>query len=206
VLSAIEPLKATQPFLSKQQELYKSHAIRKFTFFLDPRRRGRIPLVNLLMSPILAEFLESTKSMTDYQLRTNWFSAQSAVRVYREFMRLNTSNDGFLSRPEISRFKDAEFNSLFLDRVFEATMTYNGKMDYFGFIDLILATENSSLPESITYLFRIVDFGAQGFINEFVLETFLNVNLNNARKCCIRCQRTAWLYHGCMMLLYIVVT
>ena len=39
-------------------DTYVATAVRKFFFFLDPKKTGRIYIKNLMSSPILSEFYE----------------------------------------------------------------------------------------------------------------------------------------------------
>jgi len=55
---------------------YKVTAVRKFFFFLDPRRRGRVSMQKMLASPILHELLELRRSdISPEELRQNWCAA-----------------------------------------------------------------------------------------------------------------------------------
>ena len=57
-------------------------AVRKFFFFLDARRRGRIAIKEVLCSPILQELLDLRRpDLSPDDLRSNWFSQQSAAQV-----------------------------------------------------------------------------------------------------------------------------
>ena len=56
--------------------------MRKFFFFLDARRRGRIAIKEVLCSPILQELLDLRRpDLSPDDLRCNWFSQQSAAQV-----------------------------------------------------------------------------------------------------------------------------
>ena len=60
---------------------YKVTAVRKFFFFLDARRRGRIAIKEVLCSPILQELLDLRRpDLSADDLRSNWFSQESAAQ------------------------------------------------------------------------------------------------------------------------------
>lgn len=66
-------------------------AVRKFFFFLDPKRTGRIYIKDMLTSPILAELYElRQEKLTPEELAQNWFSKQSALKVYDRYLKLDT--------------------------------------------------------------------------------------------------------------------
>lgn len=62
---------------------------------------------------------------------------------------------------------------IFIDRVFETSETYQGLMEFKGFVDFILAFENVASPEATRYFFRIVDVYNKGAIDSFVINMFL---------------------------------
>lgn len=77
-ISALIP---TMPALTQLREeffpFYKVTAVRKFLFFLDPRRRGRVPIKALLASPVTHELLELRRpDIQPEELSMNWFSLQ----------------------------------------------------------------------------------------------------------------------------------
>ena len=65
-------------------------AVRKFFFFLDARRRGRIAIKEVLCSPILQELLDLRRpDLSPDDLRSNWFSQQSAAQVCDDQLQLD---------------------------------------------------------------------------------------------------------------------
>ena len=62
---------------------YTCTAVRKFFFFLDPLRTGKIRIQDVLACSFLDELLElrDQELAKDVQ-EANWFSAPSALRVY----------------------------------------------------------------------------------------------------------------------------
>merc|ERR1712070_1149321 len=76
----------TLPQLADLQEefypFYVFTAVRKFFFFLDPMKKGRISIQALLTSPILPELFELRQEakVSDADAATNWFSVQNAFK------------------------------------------------------------------------------------------------------------------------------
>lgn len=65
-------------------------AVRKFFFYLDPKRTGKIMIKDMLTSPILAELYElRSQNMSLEEAMGNWFSVQSSLRVYDTYLRLD---------------------------------------------------------------------------------------------------------------------
>ena len=74
---------------------YKVTAVRKFFFFLDARRRGRIAIKEVLCSPILQELLDLRRpDLSADDLRSNWFSQESAAQVYDDYLTLDADQNG----------------------------------------------------------------------------------------------------------------
>ncbi len=67
--------------------------------------------------------------------------------------------------------------SVFLERVFQECLTYDGEMDYKTYLDFVLALENRHEPQSLHYLFRILDINNQGYLDTFCLNFFFRVSL-----------------------------
>jgi serine/threonine-protein phosphatase 2A regulatory subunit B'' len=139
------------PQLAKLDEafmtFYVCGAVRKFFFFLDPKRFGRIPIWKLVSSPILAEFLElRNEELSRDAIAANWFSLQTSLRIYGtgglcagglsllmrravgQYLRLDKDQNGMLSRAELSMYADGTLTDTFLDRVFEECNTFGGEM------------------------------------------------------------------------------
>ncbi|KAJ3171658.1 Serine/threonine-protein phosphatase 2A regulatory subunit B'' subunit gamma [Geranomyces variabilis] len=147
-------------------KFYLCTASRKFSFFLDPMRRAKIKIQTILLSPILTELFElrEPELPKDFE-RTNWFSTYSSLRVYGQFLNLDTDQNGMLSRKELGQYNGGTLTSVFLDRVFQECQTYGGEMDYRGFLDFVLAMENIQTPESMAYFFRALDIRGVGYLD-----------------------------------------
>lgn len=69
----------TEPFYP----FYVITSVRKFFFFLDPKRTGKIQIKDMMTSPILAELYELRQQrMAPEDQVSNWFSVNSSLRVY----------------------------------------------------------------------------------------------------------------------------
>jgi serine/threonine-protein phosphatase 2A regulatory subunit B'' len=164
------------PQLENLQEpfypFYVITAVRKFIFYLDPKRTGKIMIKDMLTSPILAELYElRSQNMSVEDAMSNWFSVQSSLRVYDTYLRLDKDKNGMLKKEELSRYSSGLTN-IFIDRVFEEYQTYEGEMDYKNFLDFVLAMENKKSPQSLQYFWRILDVYHKGAIDTFVINMF----------------------------------
>jgi serine/threonine-protein phosphatase 2A regulatory subunit B'' len=169
-------LMPTFPQLQNLQEnfypFYVITAVRKFFFFLDPKRTGKILIKDMLTSPILAELYELRQERWNMEdAMQNWFSVQSSLRVYDQYLKLDTDHNGMLRKEELAKYSPG-LTKIFIDRVFEEYQTFEGEMDYKTFLDFVLAMENKKTPQAIQYFWKILDVYNKGGIDTFVINMF----------------------------------
>merc|ERR1711988_294673 len=174
----------TLPQLNQLQEefypFYVFTAVRKFFFFLDPKRTGRIHIRDLLSSQILPELYElrQEQPMEASEAASNWFSMQSALKVYGAYLELDVDQNGMLSKNELSRFGSGMLTDVFIDRVFDEIQTYRDaetgerEMDYKAFLDFVLAMESKSSKQAIQYFWKLIDIHHRGVLDGFVINYF----------------------------------
>eukprot|EP00064_Thunnus_orientalis_P011971 superscaffoldBa00001784_g12004 len=174
---------------------YVCTAVRKFFFFLDPLRTGKIKIQDILACSFLDDLLElRDEELSKESQESNWFSAPSALRVYGQYLNLDKDHNGMLSKEELSRYGTATLTSVFLDRVFQECLTYDGEMvrqrtgpggaltavvfiqtgdiDYKTYLDFVLALENRKEPAALQYIFKLLDMENLGYLNVFSLNYF----------------------------------
>eukprot|EP00494_Astrolonche_serrata_P027802 UN28066 len=127
---------------------YVFHAVRKFMFFLDEKKRGRIPIDQLIASDIMNEFNLFREQLSN---EYNWFRPETAQNIYSRFAALDRDSKGLLTKDELLGFDDSRLSNLCIERIFETKKTFDGKMDYKGFLDFILANEYKNCTTSIKY-------------------------------------------------------
>lgn len=175
---------------SSFMNFYICTAVRRFLFFLDPKHLGRVRIVDILASGFLDDLLElrdsagqqgakdmfndtsfatmaSTKS-----LEKNWFSAANALRVYGQYLNLDTDRNGLLSKAELKHYGSGMLTDVFIDRLYQECLTYDGEMDYKAYLDFVLAMENKKDPSSLQYFMRILDVRQRGYLDGFAINYF----------------------------------
>lgn len=156
---------------------YVCTAVRKFFFFLDSLRTGRIRIRDVLACSFLEDLLELRDEETPKDAQeTNWFSAPSALSIYGHYLNLDKDHNGMLSKGELAGYGSGTLTTVFLDRLFAECITYDGEMDYKTYLDFVLALENRQEPQSLQYLFRILDFDHRGYLTSFTLNYFFKVS------------------------------
>ncbi|MGH0182198.1 UNVERIFIED_CONTAM: hypothetical protein FKN15_008475 [Acipenser sinensis] len=155
---------------------YVCTAVRKFFFFLDPLRTGKIKIQDILACSFLDDLLElRDEELSKESQESNWFSAPSALRVYGQYLNLDKDHNGMLSKEELSRYGTGTFTNVFLDQVYQECLTYDGEMDYKTYLDFVLALENRKEPAALQYIFKLLDIENKGYLNVFTLNYFFRV-------------------------------
>ena len=110
--------------------------------------------------------------MSPDQTESNWFSLDSAMQINETFAHLDKDNNGLLTPAELLEYKENTLTKSFINRLFEECHTFNGEMDFKGFVDFVLALENRKEYQSLAYLFRILDIDHAGKLTKFTLWYF----------------------------------
>ncbi|XP_017104902.2 serine/threonine-protein phosphatase 2A regulatory subunit B'' subunit gamma-like isoform X3 [Drosophila bipectinata] len=130
---------------------YVCTVVKKFFFFLDPLHTGRIRIEDAIITGMLSEVLELRNEAKESEEKDdqvaeenehrNWFSLESVIAVYDTFLGLDKDHNGLLSRDELAKYGSGTLTSVFMDRVFEVSRTFDKEMDYKGFLDFFFALE-----------------------------------------------------------------
>ncbi|XP_065883482.1 serine/threonine-protein phosphatase 2A regulatory subunit B'' subunit gamma-like isoform X2 [Dysidea avara] len=167
----------TLPQLNCLEESFHSFyvctAVRKFFFFLDPLRTGRVKIQDILACGFLDDLLElRDEDLPKEAQEANWFSAPSSLRVYGQYLSLDTDHNGMLNKEELMRYGTSTLTIAFVDRIFQECLTYDGEVDYKTYLDFVLAMENKKEPQAIQYFFRLLDIEGHGYLTAFSLQYF----------------------------------
>ncbi|CAG9570662.1 unnamed protein product [Danaus chrysippus] len=173
IAELVPSLAALDGLDSSFTSFYVCTAVRKFLFFLDPLRVGRVRIRDVLSCSFLDDLLELREADLPMEIQEqNWFSAASALRVYGQYLNLDRDHNGMLSINELAGYGSGTLTRAFLQRVFQQCLTYEGEMDYKTYLDLVLALENRRQPAALAYLFRVLDINSQGYLDAFTLNYF----------------------------------
>merc|ERR1712050_133217 len=120
----------------------------------------------------------------------NWFSMQSALKVYGDYLELDVDQNGMQSKSELAHYGSGMLTDVFIDRVFEEYQTYRDadtgerEMDYKTFLDFVLAMENKNSKQAIQYFWKLIDIYHKGYLDSFVISYFFGaiLRLLQARK------------------------
>ena len=159
---------------------YVAHCVRKLHLLLEPKDKRGVPVDTLLLSAELAQFfaLSAEERRADDNAaddESNWFSLASAIRTYRQFLDLDADQDGMLSAEELMHYAEGlmTLTPAFVRRLFEVVHTYDGRLDYKGYLDFVISCEHRSHPACLAYLFRALDLHSRGYIGVFEVNYFV---------------------------------
>ena len=153
------------------KEYYLLVAQRKFFFFLDPKRTGKIYINDIVTSNILTEFLDMERVTDKKEMEYNWFSLINFWRIYKRYVELDKDKNGMLSKEELIKYGPG-LTPIFIDRIFEEYQKYENAIDFKQFIDFVLAMENRKDPASIQFLWRAIDVYHNNKVDTFVINMF----------------------------------
>jgi serine/threonine-protein phosphatase 2A regulatory subunit B'' len=118
-----------KPQNNSLRKFYLCTTVRKFTFFHDKMRQGKMPVKSIVFSSTLSELHElRDPDLSDDILHCNWFSTEYTQKIYGDFLRLDQDRNGMLSRKEISRYRGGNLTKSFLDRLFQSIQLFSGEM------------------------------------------------------------------------------
>eukprot|EP00697_Spironema_sp_BW2_P002782 gnl/Spiro4/13708_TR7304_c0_g1_i1.p1 gnl/Spiro4/13708_TR7304_c0_g1~~gnl/Spiro4/13708_TR7304_c0_g1_i1.p1 ORF type:complete len:496 (+),score=239.27 gnl/Spiro4/13708_TR7304_c0_g1_i1:32-1519(+) len=198
IYQLIPTFKSRQPLPDPFYRFYLCGAVRKFFFFLDPSRKGKISIRDLLVNPIspMEELLELRGELSEEDEARNWFSSKSALRVYTQYLHLDmpkptspfADGNGMLRAEELQMYGARPWGPggifrpsltrVFVDCLFQEYFTYRSptlgclEMDYKTYLDFVLAMENKKTPQALQYFFRVLDIKKQGYLTVFELTFF----------------------------------
>ena len=101
---------ANSPILSQLEKSFETFyvctAVRMFLFFLDPGRRGKVRIKDMIRAPILDELLALRQSalLSEAELASNWFSPASARKVYGLYLELDLDGNGMCSYKSVHEY------------------------------------------------------------------------------------------------------
>nr|CDS31089.2 serine:threonine protein phosphatase 2A [Hymenolepis microstoma] len=148
---------------------------RRFFFFLDPIRVGRVRICDVMASGFLESFF-ALGFKKEIKSADNPFTLSSVKRVYDNFVKLDINKDGSLSRDELFRMPTemGHLSKFFIDFFFATHPSKNGVIDYRTYMDLVLALENRESTQSIRYLFNAFDIAGHGKLKISMIEDIFN--------------------------------
>jgi len=117
------------------------------------------------------------------QVAGNWFSAQNAIKLYDQYVRLDEDGDGMLSQAELLAYHGSargsgggggvQLTPAVIARIFQENITYQpAKMDYKTFLDLALALECRDHMQSLRYFWRVIDLRKDGLLHPSTVDFF----------------------------------
>lgn len=84
------------------QPFYICVVVRKFIFFLDPYRNGKVKINDILESGFLDDMVElRSEELRQDREETNWFSVSNYQRLYDHYVTMDVDQNGMLSLEEV---------------------------------------------------------------------------------------------------------
>jgi serine/threonine-protein phosphatase 2A regulatory subunit B'' len=133
-----DQLESLPPLKSLERDFYPYYvftAVRKFIFFLDPHRRGKLRVKHIVESNVMYEFdaLRYPHGHQHGAKKNSWFSAQHTQDVYAVYLGLDTNQNGMLSREEFRAYQGGNLTTIFIEGLFSEYRMYpsnNAEVDH----------------------------------------------------------------------------
>eukprot|EP01084_Bolivina_argentea_P282150 482921_1 len=174
----IEMIPSLMKYNNAFHPYYTYHAVRKFMFCLcsscsNNTVQNDISITKILRSDTFREFNEFRffKHEQNENNRKNWFYVENALRVYKMYLSLDQDHNGTLSQKEMLQFNGSSMSNLCVQRIFQYKKTWDGEMDYKGFLNFVLAVEYKHLPQSLNYFWDMIDLDGNGYLTPLTIHT-----------------------------------
>lgn len=99
------------------------------------------------------------------------FSIPNSKSLYNKFNKLDVDKNGYLRKEDLAKYSKG-LTTIVIDRIFEEYQTYDGELDYQGFLQFVLAMDNKKSPQALQYFWRILDVYHKGAVDSFIINMF----------------------------------
>ena len=104
-----------------KKSIYVPFCISKFLYQLDPFRKGKLRIIDLMKSTYLTLFGQLRDGgLSASELNVNPFYVEKAVDLFEYYEELRTSESDNLQRLELNELGDRAWNPFFLDALYSA--------------------------------------------------------------------------------------
>jgi serine/threonine-protein phosphatase 2A regulatory subunit B'' len=161
------------------QERYADTVICRIFYHTDRRRTNRISLRDLRRSTnpsIIQSWLELDQTEDINSVR-NFFSYEHFYVLYCKFWDLDSDHDFLLDKEDLIKYDGHAWSARAIDRVFQQvgmkfTAGVAGKMGYDDFVWFLLADEDKTNEQSLSFLFSLIDLDGDGVIRDHEIRYF----------------------------------
>jgi Ca2+-binding EF-hand superfamily protein len=142
-------------------EIYESCA-RKCTLLVDDFSAQTLSSVSTMSHPTNSTFSFLPTSTT----AANWFLPTNALHIYSQYLEIDRDQNGMISRAELLHYYETRVSNLVIQRIFECNKTYNGELDYKGYLDFMLAITYRNSTPSMRYFFRLCALTNENYVTK----------------------------------------
>jgi Ca2+-binding EF-hand superfamily protein len=163
------------------KKLSHSYVMEELLFFKRATSSSAFDDNNNSSSPLTAAAAAGSGSPSTFasQMGTNWFDGKNAEKLYNTYIDLDFDGNGTLNQEELFHFtgvkenENVQLSKVVIRRIFEETIAYRpAEMDYKGFLDLVIALDNKSSVESMSYFWKILDVDKTGRLGPDIIQMF----------------------------------
>ncbi|PAV63362.1 hypothetical protein WR25_16157 [Diploscapter pachys] len=159
----------------KEIEWFACYVERFVFFLLGGQQTFQVTIKSLLLSGLLEEFNICLQQLAnpDPDIEINcivpfWDKFTVALDTFKN---VNSDSCGLLSLDEMIGYYCAQFSEHFLRRIFATQKTFeNGRLDFQGFVEFLVATEFRKSKSSMRYIFECLNLDGDGFLKDSDLQ------------------------------------
>ncbi|OXA65018.1 Serine/threonine-protein phosphatase 2A regulatory subunit B'' subunit gamma [Folsomia candida] len=147
-----EPFQVQYSRTAFPNEYYVILAIKRFFFFLDPQRTGKLRIVDIMASGLIDEIR---------------VVEENQVSEFSLDLRRHSCDD-----PSNHHQTQIQLTPTFVEKLFSSVATLNNQMDFKTFTEFVLANTYIDQPQSLAYFMRIMNRSDKGYLDEFDLHYY----------------------------------
>lgn len=154
---------------------------------LQQVRTGGLSIHRVVTCSRFAEFFKFMDSTLRerYDVQKNSFHPIQIRDIHRQYLQLDSDGNGMLSMKELEDYgKKRAFNcagnepthdltKAFVTQVFAEVTTFTNEMDYHAYLDFTLIINDENSVAALRFLWNVLDFQKQGYLDAFTVDFFL---------------------------------
>lgn len=165
-----------------------------FFYFLDPVHCSRIRVRDLVRSPFLRQLLSDPADPPQPgigelsgplgRVFPTWFCLPAQSDMYSAYLQVDSGGEGLISQEDLASLPGLSLTNSFMRQLFMSVQTFGGRLDYRGYIDLLLAISFPRNTACARYLFPILDIRNCGHLSRGDILYYLRDIIPAVTRCC----------------------
>ncbi|KAK8806092.1 hypothetical protein WA171_007177 [Blastocystis sp. BT1] len=177
--TTIRSISITSILTSQFLQFYTTHVHLSLLFFEDRNEHEPIPLIPLILSDSMRNYMSQSDTYIGYlhlSTSTNWFTPETAFKIYAQFTELDSNKDGLLSWKDIIPLNGGKLIPSFAKNVIKLLGSGNG-LNYELYLRLMLAYSHLHLQQAQQIIFELLDKDHKGYLTQDEIKGFIEESI-----------------------------